>query len=41
MKKLVRLICLTLIVLFGQLIAVERFAILYSGSVMGETEPCG
>ncbi len=41
MRKLVRVICITLVIVFGQLGAAERFAILYSGSVMGETEPCG
>ncbi|HOD38792.1 MAG TPA: hypothetical protein PKL72_08660 [Candidatus Marinimicrobia bacterium] len=41
MKKLLRLICIILVGLLSQVSATERFAILYTGSVMGETEPCG
>lgn len=41
MKKLIEVIGIILFVALSQITAAERFAILYSGSVMGETEPCG
>jgi len=40
-RKIVAVSVVLLWLMLSWLTAAERFAILYSGSVQGETEPCG